>query len=152
MPITLTYPGVYVEELPSGVHTIVGVSTSNAAFVGTAPRGLTNQPVRVFGTADFERQFGGLATGHMMGFAVRDFFLNGGSEAFIVRVVAGDAATASIPLSKSDNLSASSPGAWGNSLQIRVDTDGLKDPKNFFNLTVYDGTTGPGAVLQHRGR
>jgi hypothetical protein len=42
MPATLSYPGVYIEEIPSGVHTITGVATSIAAFVGAALRGPTD--------------------------------------------------------------------------------------------------------------
>ena len=87
MPISPTYPGVYIDELPSGVHTIVGVSTSNTAFIGTAPRGPDNTPTTILGVADYERVFGGLSKTSMMGFAVRDFFQNGGSQAFVVRVV-----------------------------------------------------------------
>jgi len=36
MPVQLSYPGVYIEELPSGVRTITGVATSVAAFAGSA--------------------------------------------------------------------------------------------------------------------
>ena len=32
MPVAPTYPGVYIEEIPSGVHTITGVSTSITAL------------------------------------------------------------------------------------------------------------------------
>ena len=39
MPITPTYPGVYIEEVPSGVRTITGVATSITAFIGRALRG-----------------------------------------------------------------------------------------------------------------
>jgi len=39
MPITPTYPGVYIEEIPSGVRTIIGVATSITAFVGAAHAG-----------------------------------------------------------------------------------------------------------------
>ena len=39
MPVALTYPGVYIEEVPSGVRTITGVATSIALFIGWAPRG-----------------------------------------------------------------------------------------------------------------
>ena len=38
MPATLTYPGVYIEEVPSGVRTITGVATSITAFVGRAKK------------------------------------------------------------------------------------------------------------------
>ena len=87
MPISPTYPGVYLDELPSGVHTIVGVSDANTAFIGVAPRGPDYKPTTILGMADYERVFGGLAKTSMMGFAVRDFFQNGGSQAFVVRVV-----------------------------------------------------------------
>jgi hypothetical protein len=37
MPVQVTYPGVYIEEIPSGVHAIIGVATSIAAFVDAFP-------------------------------------------------------------------------------------------------------------------
>ncbi len=86
MPVALTYPGVYVEEIPSGVRTITGVATSITAFIGRASRGPTNTPVTINSYADFERIFGGLWDQSSLGFAVRDFYLNGGSQAIIVRL------------------------------------------------------------------
>src|SRR5437762_12903529 len=86
MPATLTYPGVYIAEIPSGVRTITGVATSITAFLGRAPRGLTNEPTTINSFGDFERQFGGLDVNYPMSYAVRDFYLNGGSKAIIVRL------------------------------------------------------------------
>src|SRR6266480_7783888 len=86
MPVNPTYPGVYVEEIPSGVRTITGVATSITAFIGRALRGPVNQAVTINSFGDFEKQFGGLWVGSPLGFAVRDFFLNGGSPAIIVRL------------------------------------------------------------------
>lgn len=86
MPSTLSYPGVYIEEVPSGVHTITGVPTSIAAFVGRAKRGPVNEPITINGYGDFERIFGGLWLQSQLGYAVRDFFLNGGGQAIIVRL------------------------------------------------------------------
>src|SRR3954447_22714017 len=86
MPITPTYPGVYIQELASDVRTIVPVDTATTAFIGGALRGPVNQPVTIFGFEEFEGQFGGLWIESKLGFAVRDFFLNGGSKAIIVRV------------------------------------------------------------------
>ena len=88
MPTPLTYPGVYIEELPSGVRTITGVATSITAFIGSAPRGPTDEPVRVQSFAEFERAFGGLWAESTLGYAVAQFFLNGGGDALIVRVPA----------------------------------------------------------------
>jgi phage tail sheath protein FI len=98
MPIAPTYPGVYIEEVPSGVRTITGVATSITAFVGRASRGPVNEPTTITNFGDFERRFGGLSPESMMSYAVRDFFLNGGSLALIVRVVHDDATTAQISL------------------------------------------------------
>lgn len=87
MPIPLTYPGVYIEEIPSGVRTITGVATSIAAFMGRALRGPVNEPITINSYGDFERIFGGLWVESTLGFAVRDFYLNGGSQAIVVRLV-----------------------------------------------------------------
>jgi phage tail sheath protein FI len=86
MPVTPTYPGVYVEEIPSGVRTITGVATSITAFIGRALRGPVNQATTINSFGDFERIFGGLWVDSTLGFAVRDFYLNGGQQAIIVRL------------------------------------------------------------------
>ena len=89
MPSALTYPGVYIEEVPSGVRTITGVATSIAAFIGRARKGPEDVAVDITSYADFERKFGGLWQDSAMSFAVRDFFLNGGSHAVVVRLFHG---------------------------------------------------------------
>jgi len=147
MSATLTYPGVYIEEIPSGVRTITGVATSITAFVGRALRGPTDLATMVNSFGDFERTFGGLWLESGLAFAVRDFFLNGGAQAIIVRCFspsAGSFATMSID---SLDLQAAWPGSWGNQLRVRIDydtrplPDGTPDP-TLFNLTVKDVGTG----------
>src|SRR5262249_46906271 len=86
MPVTPTYPGVYIEEIPSGVRTITGVATSITAFIGRAQRGPTNKATTINSFSDFDRIFGGLWLWSKLGFAIRDFYLNGGSQAIIVRL------------------------------------------------------------------
>jgi len=86
MPVTPTYPGVYIEEIPSGVRTITGVATSITAFIGRTQRGPTNKAVTINNFSDFDRSFGGLWLLSKLGFAVRDFYLNGGSQAIVVRL------------------------------------------------------------------
>ena len=87
MTVPISYPGVYITEIPSGSRTIVGVATSITAFVGAASRGPADVPVTIFSFADFERTFGGLSRTSGLGYAVRDFYQNGGGEALIVRLV-----------------------------------------------------------------
>src|SRR2546425_12545042 len=89
MPVAPTYPGVYVEEIPSGVRTITGVSTSVTAFVGSAKQGPISSAVHLLSYSDFARRFGGLATDSELSYAVSQFFLNGGSDAWVVRLAKG---------------------------------------------------------------
>ena len=161
MPVQPTYPGVYIEEIPSGVRTITGVATSITAFIGRAKKGPVDEPVTIRSFADFERQFGGLWLESTMSYAVQDFYQNGGSEAIIVRIyrktgppAEGDppppteAATISIPLPGGTPLvlHAKSPGAWASALSVSIDhkikdptsnTDPPADSKEF-NLIVYE--------------
>jgi len=155
MPATLTYPGVYIEELPSGVHTITGVATSIAAFVGRAARGPVNEAVLVESFADYERKFGGLDKNSRTSYAVRDFFLNGGDTAVMVRLYNGDIAAGTVAISKASfGLKAASPGKWGTKLRITIDQNVSADvaaamgvtPKDLFNLKLVDST--PGGVTE----
>src|SRR5260370_40178114 len=90
MRVSVTYPGVYIEELSSGVHTITGVATSIAAFVGWAPRGATDKATLVQSWTDFQAQFGGLTqsngTPNYLGYAVNQLFNNGCEQGYIVRL------------------------------------------------------------------
>src|SRR2546423_13285317 len=86
MPVAPTYPGVYIEELPSGVRTIVGVATSVAAFIDFFKRGAMNKAVQILSMADFEREFGGLDVRSEASYAIQQFYLNGGAEGWGVRV------------------------------------------------------------------
>ncbi len=139
MPVTPTYPGVYVEEIASGVRTITGVSTSVTAFVGAARRGPINVAVRVLSFSDFERRFGGLSADSELSYAVRQFFTNGGSEAWVVRL-AKDAgpATRILQNGKPANvieLTAQDEGFSGNGIEVRIDTK-TANPASTFNLTL----------------
>jgi len=148
---TLSYPGVYIEELPSGARTITGVATSVTAFVGRALRGPVGEPVTVNGFGDFERVFGGLWIAGPMSYAVRDFFRNGGHQATIVRLFhgpPGSDGTAAVELAAGEErlvLAAVSPGTWSNELTAEVDREGIDrevaerygmDEAALFNLTL----------------
>ena len=146
MPATTTFPGVYLERLPSGVRSIAGVSTSVAAFLGEASRGTVGVATQVFNFSDFTREFGGLASKYDLGYAVRQFFMNGGSEAWIVRVAA-NAVQASLPLISTGGvtvltLTALDAGDFGNTIAVTVDWN-TPSPNSTFNLTLAttDGTT-----------
>src|SRR6266702_4033843 len=93
MPVAVTYPGVYIDELPSAVRTIIGVPTAITAFVGSTARGPVNQHQLITSWADFERIFGGLSATSKMSYAVYQYYLNGGTMAEIVRLTHIDSAT-----------------------------------------------------------
>ncbi|WP_294533183.1 phage tail sheath C-terminal domain-containing protein [uncultured Rhodoblastus sp.] len=139
MPITTQFPGVYLERLPSGLHAIGGVSTSVGAFIGEASRGAVNAAVRILNYSDFERNFGGLVSRYDLGFAVRQFFANGGAEAWVVRVAANPN-FAKLDLRASDNtlvatLTALDAGDFGNTIKAVIDWN-TSSPANSFNLTL----------------
>jgi uncharacterized protein len=144
MPVLTTYPGVYIEEIPSGVRTITGVATSNTAFIGRAARGPTNEPITINSFADFERQFGGLDADYLMSYAVRDFYSNGGSQAIIVRLIHPNFATDADFLSAfaaahtvtDAATTAASPGATANDVKTAADNA---------NTTIQSSAGSPGA-------
>jgi uncharacterized protein len=154
MPPTLTYPGVYLEEVPSGVRTITGVSTSVAAFVGAAKRGPINTATRVLSFSDFERIFGGLDANSEMSYGIRQFFLNGGSEAWIVRVAANVSGASTTLNDDSANpvltIAARDGGGSGNDIQLKIDQQ-TSNPASTFNLTaIYTDPSNPGGSITER--
>lgn len=97
MAETPNFPGVFIQELPSGVHPIAGVATSITAFIGRARSGPIDTPTAINSFSDYEQIFGGLWAQSTMSFAVDGFFANGGAQAVIVRLSGagdGDALTA----------------------------------------------------------
>lgn len=158
MPSALTYPGVYIEEIPSGVRTIAGVATSVAAFVGYTRQGVPDKAVHVTSFGDFERSHGGLDRDSPVSYAIRQFFMNGGAEAWVVRVAVGHA-TARWQLSDAAvvvlDVEASSPGTWGNNVRLSVEHTNARNPDAEFNLIVSQLVTQGGATQlvvreQHR--
>ncbi|NBE52168.1 phage tail sheath family protein [Streptomyces boluensis] len=145
-----TYPGVYVEELPSSARTISTVTTSVTAFVGHTRRGPLNEPVRITSFAEFERRFGGLSSQSAVGYAVHQFFGNGGTVAVVVRVAkarSGKAACVTLESTEGHSecpvleVHAKEPGVWGNGLRVAVDYD-TPHCDETFNLRVYDARGG----------
>ena len=131
MPSTLNAPGIYIEELPSGVRPIVGVSTSDTAFVDWFPRGPIGKPIRVTSWDDFARNFGGLHRQSASSYAVLQYFLHGGAVAWIVRAEVDTAAEKAATFDIKDGAgtpkvalkaSAANPGTWGNNIEVAVTT------------------------------
>ncbi len=142
MPPQLGSPGVYIVEVPSQVRTITGVATSITAFVGRARKGPADEPVKISNFGEFQRHFGGLWEWSPMSYAVRDFFLNGGGAAAIVRVHNNaTSALFSLPSGTGNPLllEAVSPGSWGDNLTFKIDhkTKDLSDT-TLFNITIIE--------------
>ena len=140
----VTYPGVYVEEVPSGVRPIAAASTSIAAFIGMAERGPVGEAVKMFNFTEYQNRYGGFIPNSFLSHAVYQFFNNGGTQCYVVRVASANAVAANIVLrdraatnpQASLTISASSPGVWGNQLAVVI-TNGINDPLNEFNLSVF---------------
>ena len=115
-----------MEEYDSGASPMQGVSTSTAGFVGLAERGpVVGQPQLVTSFADYRRMFGGYlseaacGTARFLPYAVEQFFLNGGSRAYIMRAVPADAKAGSV-VTGVLKVTAANPGAWAENMRVTV--------------------------------
>jgi Bacteriophage tail sheath protein len=155
MPVQTSYPGVYIQELPSLVHSIRPAPTSVAVFVGYTHPLLTKQPltaVPLFSFADYQSNFGGFFSSpwqpDYVGQAVFQFFSNGGPMCYVVGLPAKEyydsggnqkgavsAATATVgaltftalqPVGVADNNSPA--GTLGLPMQVVISN--LKETKN----------------------
>ncbi len=156
------HPGVYVQEVPSAVKPIEGVSSSTAAFIGFAdkgpvpgtilPSGRSAQPVLVTSFTEYTRTFGNFRTDSYLTYAVQAFFQNGGSSLYVIRVIpnpssppANNAAFATATVGTGAgalNISAANQGAWGNNIWIVVSASSDGDPNNFKLQVMYGATAG----------
>jgi uncharacterized protein len=156
------HPGVYVQEVPSAVKPIQGVSTSTAAFIGVAsqgpvpgtvlPAGKAAQPVLVNSFTEYTRTFGGFRSDSYLTYAVQGFFQNGGSSLYVVRVIpppssppSNNAVTASAIVgigAGALDVSAANQGVWGNSIWIVVSASSDGDVNNFKLQVLYGATAG----------
>src|SRR5574337_529479 len=138
---TLTYPGVYIEEISSGVRPIEAASTSTAAFVGLAEMG-PDAATRVTSWTEFQRTYGSFISDSFLAHSVFQFFKNGGRQCYIVRVTHSDAAIANVTVNNRAatpvgglTFSAKNAGAWGNSLLLQIE-DGSLNPGNEFKVSI----------------
>ncbi|WP_145110295.1 phage tail sheath family protein (plasmid) [Cereibacter azotoformans] len=115
MPAYLA-PGVYVEEIPSGLKPIEAAGTSTAGMIGMTARGPVNTPTLVTSLGAFSRVFGGLLDPLVFGagrdalpYAAEGFFVNGGARLFVVRIVGEDAREAVLDLEARDTAVEGAP-------------------------------------------
>jgi len=170
--VSVSYPGVYIQEKSSGVRTITGVATSITAFIDWFPRGVLDKAVQCLSYADFEREFGGIHTLSPASYGIKQFFQNGGGECCVVRVAntgtagttAAVAANATLDTTPTGvggtdlfnvvagrrilGTSTSNPGVWGNNIYLDIDYD-ASDPSSLFNLVVSEiGTENGSRVIR----
>ena len=121
-------PGVYVEEYDNSPRSIEGVGTSTAGFVGLAEKGpVSGAPQLVTNFKSFKQQFGGFLSEfgygeyRFLANSVEQFFVNGGTRCYVMRVAPPDAKCASAEKGIL-KVEAKNPGAWGNKVQITINT------------------------------
>ncbi len=140
-------PGVFVEEVSSGIKPIEGVGTSTGAFIGIAQRGPIGKPVLVTNWTQYTSTYGDFIDAGYLAYAVYQFFNEGGTRCYVIRAAKGSATT----LSKATTAAmgslvvrANSEGKWGNSLSVVVaDETALPAATvraDYFKLSIsYDG-------------
>lgn len=140
MPVQTSYPGVYVQEVPSGVRTIAGVSTSVAVFIGRTKTGPINKPLSCTSYTEFVRKFSDSYAHSELARSVKLFFLNGGTNCYVVRVANG-AQKSAVTLKNASavevlTFTAKSPGLDGESIRLNVTYNG-QQPEATFNLELF---------------
>jgi phage tail sheath protein FI len=141
MPIAPTFPGVYIQEVPSGVHTITGVATSIAAFIGRTSKGKMNKATRILSLSDYVRTFGEPHPMSDLANSVRLFFTNGGTDCYVIRIANGGAPasltlnTFASPSVAALTVTAKAEGRWGDTVRLEVDYN-TQNPDETFNLRV----------------
>ena len=118
-------PGVYYHRVDTSTPAIALLRTDIAAFVGIATRGPVHQPLPVQSWRQFQAYFGDFTGAGYLAYAARGFFENGGQRCWVVRVASEAATTAAVTLPSESladvwTVSASSPGVWGNDLDIVI--------------------------------
>ena len=114
-------PGVYVEEVSSGIKPIEGVSTSTAGFLGRTERG-PDDAILVTSFAEYQRLYGGFLdqAGMYLPYSVRGFFDNGGKRAYIARVSKGGSIQASHDQDGVLQIEALGRGRWGTRIYVKL--------------------------------
>ncbi|MDB5020625.1 MAG: phage tail sheath protein [Pedobacter sp.] len=144
MPVQTSYPGVYVQEVPSGVRTIMGVSTSVTVFIGRTKKGLINTPVQCLSYSDFAREFSDEYAGGELAQSVKLFFLNGGTVCYIVRVANGaisaDVVLRNLTPADVLKVSAKSAGLFGDDIRVGITYNG-PNPEATFNMELFRWAT-----------
>ena len=141
------HPGVYIEEIERGPRPIEGVPTSLPAFLGEAERGPT-MPQLVTSYKDYQRWFGDVFDDQkFLPYAANGYFENGGTQAYICRLVGGDAKTAQLEAGDFF-IQAAGAGLWGKRVYVAVvdskTTDKDNKPVGFRIRIAYWNANPPG--------
>jgi phage tail sheath protein FI len=150
-------PGVYVEEVDSGSRPIEGVGTAVAAFVGVAAAGPLHEPTLVSNWTQFTTIFGEFVEGSYLAHSVYGYFMNGGGNAYVVRIGSdGRKGAAPGTMAQAElapgadakdppyQVSALEPGPGGNEITVEVTYPEAQEgqeppPTDVFNITVRRG-------------
>ncbi|MGB8507298.1 MAG: hypothetical protein WCD76_02745, partial [Pyrinomonadaceae bacterium] len=135
------HPGVYIEEVSSGVRPIEGVSTSTAAFIGKAEMGTLGKAILVTGVPEYQKKYGAYLNDSFLSHSVLQFFNNGGKKCYVIRIAGSGATAAAIAIrdrkgAKTLTIRAANEGAWGNNLDV-VTSDGSANTDNEFAIQVF---------------
>ena len=139
MAVQTSYPGLYIQELPSTSHSVTAAPTSVTLFVGYShpfrTQAAFGTPVEIFSFSDYQANFGGFFELNPwlpdnLGNAVFQFFQNGGSDAWVVGLQATEFldANGAVIAAGADNAALSpaaitfdmSPAAAPNSVTVKL--------------------------------
>ena len=171
----VSYPGVYMEEVASGVHTIAAASTSTPAFLGETEMGPTTEAKRITNWTEYQKYYGQFVKGqkNYLSHAIYQFFNNGGSQCYILRTSTADnlndkatttlseglkvtgikrdeegtTTNTEISLKTGTQFLAKNVGEWGNSLALTIEPGtNYSDKELKITIKRHTGDTSPEAL------
>lgn len=118
-------PGVVIStSVRTGPSTATARESSQLFVVGLAERGPSDEAVLVESLADFEDMFGGYQSYSYLHPTVESFFEEGGTRAFVARVVGASATIGELTLQNGGTdvltLTANGAGDWSENVEVAV--------------------------------
>ncbi len=125
----MTLPGTSVTVGDGAGSRFAAADSGTAFFVGLSDRGPVNEPVLVRSPADAVSKVGGRVNYGLLHDALDVFFREGGSRAFLGRIVGPSPVVATVALDDAGDadcltVTAVSPGEWANNLSVEVAASG----------------------------
>lgn len=139
-------PGVYVQDVVSGLQSITQASSSVGILIGVTRSGVINVAQKIGSWTEFITKYAnGLDTPFLensyLPYAVHGFFTNGGKELYIGSVKKNAIKATKTSTTNNITATASTEGIWGNDIKVSIKKNvDYSDSYKAFDITIAIGS------------